>query len=628
MHTHEQPRATRPWIRSFFALALAGPVTVAGCGAIESPPAELALSTTVVDFGPTDCGSASAVPQIFTVGNDGGRPLTFSLALAGGADSNFIVMPTQGTVAAGSHFPVFVFSRGVPAVSATTPDLYADTLTITSDAEGDAAQEVAIKQTARGAVFEVVSSTVTIDGVVPIGEAATGTLAVKNVGNAAVEATARVDGFARFDVALSGETIEPGATATVEVVFTPTRSGVVEIETGIGGSGGPVCGEGAVTVVGEGSFAGTAAAVVINQGTRLRESNATLFAILNSGMVAALGNNSGGSRGLGGAPLPPAGQPNVVRLESGEPLRDVVELSGARALTCARTGDGEVYCWGNVELNRAQEPGVGQPFAALHATGVSTVNVGYGTICVVVAGTLSCNGNPPQRNFQGNLADWTADGVTQVTQNNHGGYALTAAGEVLSFGANSSGERGSAVNDHDPPSLVTGLTGVVSVAGNGTRVGNSRRGGCAIRGDRTAACWGTGRHGRLGTGSITDTNTPGTVLVDASNALGGIRQISGAHGHVCAVASAVGNVAGSDRVFCWGRGDQGRIGRVISGAQAFAQLTSPVIEGATSVAVERRGGCATTTAGNVLCWGQQNPFAAASIAPVELPAFAVSVVVP
>jgi alpha-tubulin suppressor-like RCC1 family protein len=71
---------------------------------------------------------------------------------------------------------------------------------------------------------------------------------------------------------------------------------------------------------------------------------------------------------------------------------------------------------------------------------------------------------------------------------------------------------------------------------------------CAVRADSTAWCWGSGNDGRLGNGSTADQVRP--VAVSTATGFDSVAQVSGGNAHTCGV-TADGNA------FCWGS-DSGR----------------------------------------------------------------------
>lgn len=159
-------------------------------GALCQPPQALTLkgkgtlgvvltSPGTLDFGLVDCGT-QATPQVVHVENMGDGSFDFSAKLAVG--TAYSASPTTATVAPGATVDVTVTPVAVPAVSAVTPNLYGDTLTITTNAAGDQPHLVDLRETAHGAILAypttLAAGRALIDGVKTV------SLAVTNTGNA------------------------------------------------------------------------------------------------------------------------------------------------------------------------------------------------------------------------------------------------------------------------------------------------------------------------------------------------------------------------------------------------------------------------------------------------------------
>ena len=153
---------------------------------------------------------------------------------------------------------------------------------------------------------------------------------------------------------------------------------------------------------------------------------------------------------------------------------------------------------------------------------------------------------------------------------------------------------------------------------------------CAIRADRTVACWGRNATGQLGDGTLADKALPTAVpgltgaaalaaghqhtcaaLADGRVAcwgdvngllpavvpgLTGVVAISAGHFHTCAVRSD-GSVA------CWGANDGGQLGDGTTVARP-SPITVPGLAGAVAVAAGRDFTCAARADGSAACWGR------------------------
>jgi hypothetical protein len=584
------------------AIALA-----AGCGDISQEPVPV-ISATALDFGLTNCGS-SAFPRAFTVSNAGSAPFTFTASLAAGEESQYVVVPSLAYVPPNGSVLVTVFSHPIPAISDVTTDLYGDTLTVTTDVEGASPHEISVHQTARGAVLEWADSAITFTGTRTAGTSHTQPLTLQNTGNAPVEIDFDSGGASDFSFMASTSLLAAGDSLAGEAVFRPSESGTIVGELHVGALGTLCQPVPSLTATGTGAFAGTAASVYLPSGATMRQSGNTVLVLLESGHVAAVGGSDPGIRGAAGRPVPPNATPNLVRLESGEPLSNVVELAGIHNGACARRSDGSVYCWGNLGMAPTRRSGgtppLSQPFASrLFGSGVTSVSAHYGTLCVTVNGTVTCTSTTSQfPNFQGNIGDWEVSSARSVALHGHGGYALLTNGTVVSFGSNMSSERGNEGAQHAPPSVIAGLTNVTAVTALGQKMTRSARTGCALRQDNTVWCWGSNNRGRLGDGTNTTSATPVQVVVAGGSPLTNVTQISSGRGHTCALRSG-------GEVLCWGAGRRGRLGTGTTSDQLSAAPPSPPINNAMSIATGQHGACAVLTDRSVRCFGE-TPFSSA-----------------
>ncbi|MEV7973754.1 hypothetical protein [Cellulomonas sp. NPDC089187] len=138
-----------------------------------------------------------------------------------------------------------------------------------------------------------------------------------------------------------------------------------------------------------------------------------------------------------------------------------------------------------------------------------------------------------------------ADGIVQVAFGDDYALAVTAEGEVLSWGRNEHGRL--AADPVTVPTSTTPLT--VDLPGPATSVVAGTTTGYALLSDGTAWAWGRGSHGELGDGSMTDAN-PEPVKV----ALPGPATALVAGEGFAAALGADGSV------HTWGRTDSGALG--------------------------------------------------------------------
>ena len=132
------------------------------------------------------------------------------------------------------------------------------------------------------------------------------------------------------------------------------------------------------------------------------------------------------------------------------------------------------------------------------------------------------------------------------------------------------------------PVQVPGLTGQVSVA-----VGSQSA--CSVGADGHVRCWGLIENGdpKLLTPQLVQT---------ASGPLSSIVAITGSYNHYCALTSG-------GAVFCWGLSYQGQMGNGASFDSTHLLAVKAQIENVTSVVAAWTYTCASTTDGQVYCWG-------------------------
>lgn len=202
----------------------------ATCGAvIEAIPLEgrgangvVGVSPGSLDFGQVNCG-ATAAAQTFTVSNTGNASVTWSAALRLAARSPFTLSPASGTLAAGGRVTVTVTPKAVPPTSSTASDAFADDVSVTTSAVGDAPHAVSLHQTARGAVLALSGASLAF-GDVPVLTSRTATLSLTNSGNAPATLGLKATGSG-FAVSPSAPTQVGASPLTVTTTFSPTTAG-------------------------------------------------------------------------------------------------------------------------------------------------------------------------------------------------------------------------------------------------------------------------------------------------------------------------------------------------------------------------------------------------------------------
>lgn len=185
----------------------------------------LSLSDTALDFGETGCG-ATAAPQNLTLKNTGSGTFSYTAALTKGAGSPYTIAPSSGTLAPWASATIKVSPKAIPAVSATTPGGYDDTLTITtSGIVGDTPHSIQLSQSADGVILAFPTGTAIAMGNVPAGSSSLAAFSLTNKGSATVAVSLAISNplFTLDD--LGPLTLWTSDVHAGDVDFSPTAAG-------------------------------------------------------------------------------------------------------------------------------------------------------------------------------------------------------------------------------------------------------------------------------------------------------------------------------------------------------------------------------------------------------------------
>lgn len=192
-----------------------------------------------------------------------------------------------------------------------------------------------------------------------------------------------------------------------------------------------------------------------------------------------------------------------------EGLSNVDSVSAGAYHACARTGDGQVWCWGASAVGApASERLLGQRRPPTRIEGLTDVvelaSGGHHACARTRAGRVSCWGE----NRFGQLGNGSAEpyvaepravpieGVVQLALGASHTCALTAAGRVFCWGSNGGGALGDGTTeDRRTPTAATGLDAMVEVVAGYAH-------SCARRSDGAVFCWGANHRGQLGDGTV------------------------------------------------------------------------------------------------------------------------------
>lgn len=138
---------------------------------------------------------------------------------------------------------------------------------------------------------------------------------------------------------------------------------------------------------------------------------------------------------------------------------------------------------------------------------------------------------------------------------------------------------------------------------------------CAIA-DSQAYCWGDNTYGQVGDNSTTHRRAP--VAVDVSGVLADkkIMDIAVGQNFTCVIASTTSGALGKGRIYCWGRANEGQLGNGTTATPYFAtpqaQASSDITTYDANVVRIAAGGSHACAQANALssayelCWGRGN----------------------
>jgi alpha-tubulin suppressor-like RCC1 family protein len=170
--------------------------------------------------------------------------------------------------------------------------------------------------------------------------------------------------------------------------------------------------------------------------------------------------------------------------------------------------------------------------------------------------------------------------------------ALQPTGTVLCWGNNSSGQLGGGQLDEGldkstaaavAKATVNGLTDAIALSAGDFHT-------CAVKADRSVACWGNNNFGQLGNSSITLALSPTAV-----NGLTDAVAVSAGSYHTCALQS-LGSVA------CWGNNSSGQLGNGTT-TQSVSPVTVIGLTDAVAISTGNAHTCALKADRTMVCWG-------------------------
>jgi alpha-tubulin suppressor-like RCC1 family protein len=242
----------------------------------------------------------------------------------------------------------------------------------------------------------------------------------------------------------------------------------------------------------------------------------------------------------------------------------IAQIRSGRHHTCVRMHDGSIYCWGQ---------------GAYRALG----------------GDYNFQGTP-------RLIEAFDDAIT-FDSGRRFGCAVRAAGEVLCWGENHSGQ----IAEHEtiPCGDCTPLPAcadsicvpspqpMLELGDDIVELALGADHGCALRSDGAVWCWGGNDRGQVAQHDLDEVFTSPRAVPE----LAGVTQLTAGISHTCALVGSPGEV------MCWGRNDRAQVGN----GEVSDAVPSPAkvadLEDAVEIVAGGSHTCARREAGSVVCWG-------------------------
>ncbi len=303
-----------------------------------------------------------------------------------------------------------------------------------------------------------------------------------------------------------------------------------------------------------------------------------------SGDVRCWGSNSHGQLGNGQTSR------HFVPIQVADLPASVQALAAGGRHSCALASGGDLRCWGDNQSGQLGHAGGPGPHSPLPVSGLTVttaaISSGLANSCALnTGGRVSCWGATPlgQGAQPMVLADLVS-GMQAVSVGASHGCVRTSAGGVRCWGNNTHGQFGffgdsSPFATQDVPGLGSGVL-TISAGFNHN---------CAISTGGRVECWGSNTNSQGG--------SPAPVTI--FDMFSGMQAVSAGTAHNCALSNA-------GEVRCWGNNEHGQLGDGTTTSAWMPVQVTGLASGVQAVAAGERHACALTSAGGVLCWGDNS----------------------
>ena len=289
--------------------------------------------------------------------------------------------------------------------------------------------------------------------------------------------------------------------------------------------------------------------------------------------------------------------------------------------SCAIMGDATVRCWGRNkegEIGDLTTDNRTKPTKVIGVAGAKQLALAAHASCALLGdGTVTCWGGGNawgDDKERDNVPPTPVKGIANAVELDAGGLlvcARLASGKVQCWGEDESAKK-SKVRPPESGALEITVAEAHGCAGDGPwggigpasfvspgvqgakQISTGDSFACAVLASGAVACWGRNEQGELGKQPPDSDYHPRPAEIPGVS--GAARVIAG-EAHVCAIGA-------DKKAMCWGSNGDGELGRGIQGEpQAPGPLPLPSVD---DLALGADHGCARTTDGAVYCWGSNS----------------------
>jgi len=303
-----------------------------------------------------------------------------------------------------------------------------------------------------------------------------------------------------------------------------------------------------------------------------------------------------------------AGAVDAFAIEA-EVRSDTQTIAVGQSHTCAITANGGAFCWGRGSWgqlgNRANTVSIGSPVAVAVPAGeqfVAVSSFSEHSCALTGAGDVYCWGEGRSGKL-GHGQDRDQNAPVKVSAPEGTKFVSVAAGVFHTCGVTTTGGAycwGGGANGQlgngDTAQAATPVPVKVPAGVKLVSISAGDRHTCAVARSGAAYCWGSGSDGRLGNGATASQTTPVMVTAPA-----GVKFVA-----IGAGTYFTCGLAATGEAYCWGKNEFGELGTGTAGGDASTPQRVAAPEGTQFVAIDVGGNhaCGITAAGAAYCWGR------------------------